>query len=396
MPTHYRVGIIGCGNIAQRHAKAYKSVPGMDLVAGAEPHAGAGRAFQEAFAIPAMYATPEEMLRKESLDVVSICTWHLLHAPQTILAADHGVRSVLCEKPMAVRLAEADRMIAACAARRTKLAIGHQRRFYPGWTEARRQIAQGAIGQPVLVTGTVIDGLLNTGSHVVDGIRYVLGDPQAEWVMGALERKTDRWERDVPIEDCCMGLMAFAGGAQGLIQVDLTARNEPDHMTVQGTEGMLRVGPEDLRLFSVGHTDGEARPVPWDHEVEDAARSVGLEGFFLIAYTAQTRALKAWLDAGGGYRSDGPQTRHAVELMMALTQSARNHEVVRLPLAERDYPVSQMIAEGKLPLRYPERYDIRGPERRTWIHREKYDRLRAAGLPHPQIVAEIFKRDPTP
>ncbi len=93
---------------------------------------------------------------------------------------------------MAVSLTEADRMIAACAARGTRLALGHQRRFYPGWTEARRLIGRGTIGRPVLVTGTVIDGLLNTGSHVVDGIRYALGDPQAEWVMGALEPTTAR------------------------------------------------------------------------------------------------------------------------------------------------------------------------------------------------------------
>lgn len=392
MPTSYRTAILGCGNIAQRHAKAYQSVPGLDLVAGAEPNAEAARAFQQIFAVPAMYPSPEEMLRKESLDVVSICTWHLLHPPQTALAAQHNVRAVLCEKPMAVSLAEADRMIAACAASNTKLAIGHQRRFYPGWTEARRRIAQGDIGQPLLVTGHVIDGLLNTGSHIVDGARYLLGDPQAEWVMGALERKTDRWERDVPIEDCCMGLVAFTGGAQALFQSDLTARNEPDHFTVQGTEGVLRVGPDHLRLISAGHTDAETRPIPWDPEVESSARSVGLEGFFHIAYAAQARALKAWLDHGGDYRSDGPQTRHAVELMMALYQSARDHEVVRLPLAVQEYPLSQMIAEGKLPLRYPEKYDIRGPERRTWAHRAAYDRLRAAGLPHPQIVAEIFKK----
>lgn len=391
MPTSYRVGIIGCGNIAQRHAKAYQSVPGLDLVAGAEPRAEVARAFQQTFAIPAMYADPEEMLRKESLDIVSICTWHLLHPSQTVLASERGVRAVLCEKPMAVSLVDADRMIAACAARGTRLAIGHQRRFYPAWTEARRMIGQGAVGQPVLVTGHVIDGLLNTGSHVVDGARYLLSDPKAEWVMGAVERKTDRWERDVPIEDCCLGLVAFAGGAQALIQVDLTARNEPDEFTVQGTEGVLRVGPDHLRRISAIRTDREARQALWDAETTYAARKVGLEGAFLIAYVAQARALKAWLDEGGDYRSDGAQTRHAVEIMMALYQSARNHEVIRLPLAEQDYPLSLMIAEGKLPLRYPEKYDIRGPERRTWAHCETYDRLRAAGLPHPQIVAEIFK-----
>lgn len=104
MATGYRVGVIGCGNIAQRHAKAYQSVPGFDLVAGAEPNAETAQVFQENFAIPAMYADPEEMLQKESLDVVSVCTWHGLHAPQTLMAAAYGAKAVLCEKPMAVSL----------------------------------------------------------------------------------------------------------------------------------------------------------------------------------------------------------------------------------------------------------------------------------------------------
>ena len=75
---------------------------------------------------------------------------------------------------------------------------------------------------------------------------------------------------------------------------------------------------------------------------------------------------------------------------MAIYQSARDHEVVRLPLTVRDYPLSLMIAEDKLPVRYPGKYDIRGPERYTWPHRPAYDRLRASGLPHPEIMARLL------
>ena len=107
-----------------------------------------------------------------------------------------------------------------------------------------------------MVTGYVVDGLLNTGSHVIDGMRYVLGDPQAEWVMGAVERKTNRWEREVPIEDCCLGLTSFADGVQALLQVDLTAYSSADHFTVQGTDGLLMVGPDFLRLISANNSDG--------------------------------------------------------------------------------------------------------------------------------------------
>ena len=392
MATSYRVGVIGCGSIAQRHAKAYQSVPGFQLAAAAEPNAETALAFQETFAIPAMYADPEEMLQKESLDVVSICTWHRLHAPQTLMAAEAGAKAVLCEKPMAVSLEEGDQMITACQASGTKLAIGHQRRFYPGWTEARRLISEGGVGKPVMVTGYVVDGLLNTGSHVIDGMRYVLDDPEAEWVMGALERKTNRWERDVPIEDCCLGLTTFAGGAQALLQVDLTAYSSADHFTVQGTEGLLMVAPDSLRVISADSSDGETRPMPWEAQTESAAGSVGFEGYFHIAYTAQAQGLKAWLDGETDYRSEGTQTRHTVEIMMVLYQSVREGEVTRLPLTEGAYPLSAMVEEGNLPLRYPEKYDIRDPQRRTWAHREAYDHMRAEGLSHPEIMAALFKK----
>ena len=138
MATSYRVVY---HRLWQHRPTPYEGVPerpGFHLAAATEPNTETSLAFQETFAIPTMYADPKEMLQKESLDVVSICTWHGLHAPQTLMAAEQGAKAVLCEKPMAVSLDEADQMIAACRTSGTKLAIGHQRRFYPGWTEARR------------------------------------------------------------------------------------------------------------------------------------------------------------------------------------------------------------------------------------------------------------------
>src|SRR5229473_7478565 len=103
----YRAGIIGCGSIATAHARAYQSVPGIELVAAADPVERARGAFQEKFAIPRIHAEAAEMLRSERLDFVSICLWHPLHAEFTLLAAEHGPRAILCEKPMATCLAEA-------------------------------------------------------------------------------------------------------------------------------------------------------------------------------------------------------------------------------------------------------------------------------------------------
>ena len=98
------------------------------------------------------------------------------------------------------------------------------------------------------------------------------------------------------------------------------------------------------------------------------------------------------MDGEASYRSEGTQTRHTVEIMMALYQSVREGEVMRLPLTEGAYPLSAMVAEDKLPLRYPEKYDIRDPQRKTWIHREAYDRMRADGLSPPEIMAILFNK----
>ena len=103
----------------------------------------------------------------------------------------------------------------------------------------------------------------------------------------------DSWERDVPIEDCCLGLTSFAGGAQALLQVDLTPYSSADHFTVQGTEGLLMVAPDSLRLINLDNSSGETRPTLWDTQTESAAESVGFESYFHIAYTAQAQGLKA-------------------------------------------------------------------------------------------------------
>ena len=152
------------------------------------------------------------------------------------------------------------------------------------------------------------------------------------------------------------------------------------------------VGPDSLCLISSDNSDGKTRPMSWPAQTESAAGAVGFEDYFHIAYTAQAQGLKAWLDGAADYRSEGTQTRHTVEIMMALYQSAREGEVMRLPLTEQGYPLSAMLAENKLPLRYPEKYDIRDPQRKTWTHREAYDRMRTEGLSHPEIMAALLKK----
>ncbi|MGQ9554408.1 MAG: Gfo/Idh/MocA family protein [Anaerolineae bacterium] len=345
MDTTYKVGIIGCGRISGAHAAAYKSNPGYNLVAAADVKPEAARTLADKYGIPAVYTDYREMLASEKLDVVSICTWAGLHAEVTVTAAESGMRGILCEKPMAPSLAEAERMMQACAANGVKLAVGHQHRFDPAWVKGRELIAAGAIGTPLLVSARASDGLLNNGTHYLDGIRYVLGDPKAQWVMAQVERKTDRYERGEPIEDRLIGLVAFSNGTRALIEVDTPQVPSEEALPVlllSGTKGTMSLSWTGYRLL--------------DARGEQVAEFTG----DVSSHQRQAVEFLRWLDGEiADYRCSAAQAYETVAIMMAMYESVRVQGVVMLPLTATESPLELMIASGRLPVEKPGKYDIR-------------------------------------
>ncbi|MBT5873320.1 MAG: Gfo/Idh/MocA family oxidoreductase [Candidatus Latescibacteria bacterium] len=370
MTAIYRAGIVGAGQIGRAHALGYQGVDSVEIVAVTEPNDRVRSEFQEQYQIPTGYTDIKEMMDQEDLDFVSICTWHLLHEPQTLLAASYLPKAIICEKPMTVGTASADRMIAECEEKHVKLVIGHQRRFYHSWTRARDLILEGVIGVPQMVTTKSGEGLLNCGTHVIDACRYLVGDPETDWVMGALERKTDRYEREVRIEDCCMALIQFEGGSQALVQSDLTPeRWSVEEYQVRGTEGVLETDARSVRYLN-GQT---ASWIELDLPTEDP-------------WVLQAQATVAWFEGGDGHRGEARQARKAVDIMMALYQSARDHEVVRMPMEETGYPMDEMFAEGKLPVLEAGAYDIRSFLAMEPDDRARYNEMRGQGMRHKDIA----------
>ena len=96
MAITYRAGIIGAGQIGPMHAVGYQGVDSVELVALTEPNERVRTAVQEKYNIPRGYSDFREMLDRERLDLVSVCTWHLLHEPQTIVAAEYHPKGIIC------------------------------------------------------------------------------------------------------------------------------------------------------------------------------------------------------------------------------------------------------------------------------------------------------------
>ena len=124
---------------------------GVEVVAVVDPLQVAREQYQDEYEIGAAFASVEEMLAAIKPDLVSVCTWHLLHPAPTVAAARAGVKGVICEKPMAVGMVLANEMVSVCEECGTKLVISHQRRFTPGWEKARELVQGGAIGDVVQV-----------------------------------------------------------------------------------------------------------------------------------------------------------------------------------------------------------------------------------------------------
>ena len=341
MSDKYRVGIIGCGSIAGLHVQGYRGVEEVEIVAIADPVEAALNDFGERNNIQTRYLDAREMLDKENLDIVSVATWHRLHAPMTIAACARKPKAILCEKPMGTNLGECDDMLIAAQRNNVKVAIAHQRRFNPVWTDARQLIANGAIGEPRQIVCRGGQGLLNDCSHLFDMMRYVLGDPDAEWVIGNIERKTERYERDIPIEDRSAGIIGFQGGCIGLLLQEIAGPNYQGGI-IYGSDGIIDLTEQRALLLNSKQAEWE------DRRAEGENPSV-----------AQVRELLSWIEGRSGHRGEAINGRAAVEIIMAIYDSARLHEVVQMPVRTHASPLEVMIENGDLPVERPGRYDIR-------------------------------------
>jgi predicted dehydrogenase len=195
-----RIAIIGCGAvIAGLHASALRKLESRGtarVVALVDPERSRTAALGRQFRSARPFATPAEAFSATAPALTIVASPPALHADHAIAALDAGSH-VLCEKPMAVHAADAERMVAAAASARRSLAIGMTRRLATGLLEARAMIASGALGDSVRFVyrdGAVYDWPVNTsapfsratagggvlfdlGSHAIDYLAALFGPP---------------------------------------------------------------------------------------------------------------------------------------------------------------------------------------------------------------------------
>ncbi len=355
----YKAGIIGCGSIANAHAKGYKTL-GIEITAAADISQEQLALFQKNYGIQNLYTDYKVMLEKEDLDIVSICTWPPLHAEMTINSARSGVRGILCEKPMAVNLAEADAMIEACDEQCVKLAIGHMRRFSEPYAEARKVILSGAIGEVYFIHGVTVGDLLSDGTHIIDMIRFYAGDVPVNWVVGQVDARGKRTRYGHYIEDSSISYFEFENGVRTFLEIGLPYGKQQSNFVQAGSSVLLpqstmwwRKGAKYTTVYvhgSEGRIDVGERESPklrYKGKGDIDWKIPQLKGT-IDPFAMQIGALIESIEKNTEHPCSGQQGRAALEIIMAVHESARRRAKVFLPLSVKGYPLAEMIEKGEI------------------------------------------------
>lgn len=253
-----RYGVIGAGVIAPTHLEAIAALDEIELVGIAALHRAAAEALARDHRCRA-FATADELLA-EGLDVAVICTPHPSHAELTIRAVESGAH-VLCEKPLAPEVREADAMIAACDRTGRLLGVCFQQRFRPVIAAARRLLDEGRLG--TLMRSSIVDPvyrpnayydsadwrgtwegegggvLMNQAPHTLDLLCYLAGPPATVW--GIAQRRA----QPIEAEDTATALVSYSDGAIGTVAVS-TLEPGVQRIELVGDLGRIEIVGESI------------------------------------------------------------------------------------------------------------------------------------------------------
>lgn len=326
-----RAGIVALGRWGRRLVDSVQGdgVAPSALIRFAKAHVRTPAAAQAYLASRGLEAVPslEALLADTEIDAVVLATPHSGHPREVALAAA-AKRPVFCEKPLALRRADAERAVAACEAAGVALALGHNRRFLPAYAELRRLVDSGFLGQVLHIEGnfsgsfgleydstvwranpaeTPAGGLTLMGIHVLDAMIGLLGP------IRSVAATSLRQVLKIELDDTSAGMVQFRSGQSGFLST-LTATARLWRLQLFGTKGwahmldhhILELGligepvrrleyplvdPERLELEAFARTvlHGERYPVPLVEVVD----GIGA----LEAFAASARRGGAWVAA---------------------------------------------------------------------------------------------------
>ena len=335
-------GIIGCGVIAPFHIQGIKEVAQAELIAVCDEKKEKAEKLGKENNVD-YYTDYQEMLKRPDINVVCICTPSSLHPPQAIAVAEAG-KHVITEKPMAITLDGADKMINACRKNNVKLGVIFQRRVSDVFRKVKEGLDNGEIGKLILGDAYIkyyrsqayydsagwrgtwkFDGggaLMNQCIHLIDLLSWFMGPVDTIYGYAAtLARK-------IEVEDTSVAVLKFKNGALGVIEgtTSVFPPSVPHRIELHGQKGSILIEGEDLKMWVVEDSEGKER------DRLDELKKLLKPFDFSKGHFAQ---IKDMVDAIKEDREpivNGEEGRKSLEIILAIYKSSRTGKSVKLPL----------------------------------------------------------------
>jgi predicted dehydrogenase len=266
-----RIGIIGCGGIAQTHIGYYKKMPGVSVVAGADIRPAALEHMKNAHGVNFVYDDFNEMLKEvgDGIDAISVATPNGVHHAAALAALNAG-KHVLCEKPMAMNAKQAQEMADAAKANGVHFVIGFQHRFEPRSQVIRDLINSGALGDILYVRSQALrrrgipnwgvfgrkelqggGPMIDIGVHILEASHSLIGSPKPISATGntftfmgdkpsTVKSTWPNWDYETyTVEDMAVGMIRFDNGTMLTLESSFCAHIPEDVFNIQifGTKG---------------------------------------------------------------------------------------------------------------------------------------------------------------
>ncbi|HET6156722.1 MAG TPA: Gfo/Idh/MocA family oxidoreductase [Dongiaceae bacterium] len=286
----WRGALIGCGFFARNHMHGWTGIERAEIVAVCDRDQAKARSMAEDFKVPAVYTDAAELLDREQIDFVDVATTVPSHRPLVELAARRG-KAIICQKPFAESMADAEAMVNAAEKAGVPLAVHENFRWQRPFLEIGRRIAAGRIGKPTFARFSFRHGydnyrnqpylaeikrftIMDVGLHLFDLARHLIGD------VSTLSCRTQRLNPIVQGEDSFASMLGHDNGATSIVDCSFFSKIDPEPFPqtlawIEGMEGTLEL-TAGYRL--IAHRPGSATTT----DVEPAVPAWGAKPWHAI------------------------------------------------------------------------------------------------------------------
>ena len=338
-----RIAVIGSGFWARYQVAAWQVLPGVQIAALYNRTRPKADALAKEFRVPAVYDNAEEMVAKEKPDAVDIITDVETHPRFVRMAAEHKV-PVICQKPMAPSLADAEQMVAACRHARVPFYIHENWRWQFPIRQLKRILDEGLIGQPFRARLDMVSGfpvfinqpffktleqfiLTDMGSHILDVARFLFGEARGVYC------QTRKVHHDIRGEDVATVMMDMGrkpdekitvlcqlGYAENYLEKDYFPQT---FAFIEGSDGSIELAPDYYIRVTTEHGTVTRRYAPPRYGWADPAYDV-----VHASIVPCNQDLLAGLRGEKTPETTGDDNLKTVRLVFASYESAASNRVV--------------------------------------------------------------------